>query len=93
MTTISNATTTDLRNKAAEWREMTQNNEHSEVLCDIAFFFEMDSELVNYFFELGFKDGLTMKEYNERYDKGEAMLATIKANHGETIYNLIKKAI
>jgi hypothetical protein len=53
----------------------------------------MDSELVNYFFELGFKDGLTMKEYNERYDKGEAMLATIKANHGETIYNLIKKAI
>ncbi len=93
MTTITNATTTDLRNKAAEWKEMTDNNEHSSVLCDIAFFFEMGSDLVNYFFELSCKEYLTLREANERYDKGEAMLATIKANHGETIYNLIKKAI
>lgn len=94
MKTIANASTTDLLDKAREWNDMTESNEHSEVLCDIALFFEMGSDYVNYFFDLTVKDeGLTVEESRARYDKGAAMLHDIKKRYGETVYNLIMKVL
>lgn len=93
MKTYNNATTTDLRNKVAEWSEMTQNNEHSEVLCDIAYFFEMGDDYVCYFWDFCCKDGLTMEEFNERKEMSDKMLQTIKAQYGDTAYALIQKAL
>lgn len=94
MKTIANASTTDLLDKAREWNDMTESNEHSEVLCDIALFFEMGSEYVNYFFDLSVKDeGLTVEESRARYDKGAAMLHDIRKRYGETVYNLIMKVL
>jgi hypothetical protein len=94
MKTIANASTTDLLDKAREWNDMTENNEHSEVLCDIALFFEMGSDYVNYFFELSVKDeGLTVEESHARYDKGAEMLQDIRKRYGDTVYNLIMKVL
>lgn len=94
MKTIANASTTDLLDKAREWNDMTESNEHSEVLCDIALFFEMGSEYVNYFFDLSVKDeGLTVEESHARYDKGAAMLHDIKKRYGDTVYNLVMKVL
>ena len=92
MNTISNSSTRDLLNKVTEWAEMTQNNEHGEVLCDMAFFFEME-DFVNYFFPLMLKEGLTMAEWNERYAKTQLMLEAIKKDHGHNIYNMVSKAL
>lgn len=94
MKTIANASTTDLLDKAREWNDMTESNEHSEVLCDIALFFEMGSDYVNYFFDLTVKDeGLTVEESRARYDKGAAMLHDIRKRYGDTVYNLVMKVL
>lgn len=93
MKTFTNATTTDLRNKVTEWKEMTEWNNHSELLCDMAMFFEMGSEFVNYFFDLTMKDALTIEDFNDRYSKSKEMLEMIKTQHGDMVYNLIMKAL
>lgn len=92
MKTYTNATTADLRNKVNEWKEMTECNEHSDLLCDMAIFFEMGSEYVNYFFDLSMKNGLTLEECNARYEKKKEMLEGIRTQHGEMVYNFILKA-
>lgn len=92
MTTISNATAKQLQNKVNEWSKMTDNNEHSGLLCDMAYFFEMGDDIIMYFFKLDCKEYLTLQECNERYEKSEEMLAAIKTKHGEKVYNTILKA-
>ena len=92
MKTIANATAKDIQNKVKEWNEMTANNEHSDLLCDMACFFEMGDDLITYFFDLGSKNYLTLDECEERYSKREQMLSAIKAQYGENIYNQIMKS-
>lgn len=91
MTTFATASTTDFRSKLTEWKEMTEDNLHTDVLFDIAMFFEADSQFVNYFFSLALKNSLTMAECNERYEKREEMMASIKAHHGSMIFGLVQK--
>ena len=92
MKTIKNSSTLDLIEKATIWAEMTADNAHSEVLLDIATFFEYSS-YVEFFFPYILKDSLTMAETTERYGKAEIMMDKILEDYGTTIYTLVKKGL
>lgn len=71
-------------NKIKEWKEMTDNNLHSEVRLEIAvhFGFHDYKMMFKRFVE---KDGLTCDEYDERNRLFEAMLARIKGLFGDEV--------
>lgn len=74
--------------KVMQWQDMTEDNLHTEVCCDVAKYFGL-KDFKAYFDKLVNKEHLTLDDCNKRYDMRNAMLSVIKVMQGENIYNIL----
>ena len=90
--TISDATLADLVEQVGEWYRMTDDNLHSEVLCNIAAFFELG----DFFSEaLPFmaSDCLTVSDTHRRADLQDRVLNVIGEEYGEAVVKIVRAAL